>query len=163
MSLTRGRRVWRWTTWWKLVLAGWRPNRNAWRQLTLPRSFAVFPMAKAALAEFGNLKFQSPSETVDLDPSIGDEIAAEIKRYEEKVGRPFYPVGIIDGGDTAYVLIDAEGIVYALTDQLEPFALTFDRAIEYLVHHRGGRDEGLASVGMLGSVWRLDDGPTSAS
>lgn len=155
MSKTTSRSTWHWATWFKLLLAGWRPNRNVWHQVSLPKSFSVFPSAKEAIAEFGNLKFQESSELVHLDPSEGERVAEEISRYERKVGCSLYPIGILDGGDTIYLLIDETGIVYTLSDGLRPFALTFHRAIEYLVSHRAGVDPALEKVGLHQKVWTL--------
>src|SRR5437867_2138353 len=106
------KRTWRWTTWLKLLLAGWRPNRNVWDQLKLPRSFPVFPEAKRVLAEFGNLKFGTANDHVHLDPSSGEEIAEEIHLYEAALGRSLYPVGFMEHQDRIYLLVDENGIVY---------------------------------------------------
>jgi hypothetical protein len=109
-----------------------------------------------ALAEFGNLKFRDSSELVSLDPSEGERIAEEISRYEGKVGRSLYPIGILDGGDTLYLLIDETGVVYTLGNELRPLALTIHRAIEYLVSHRAGEDPALKQVGLHHKVWTLE-------
>lgn len=159
MSQSTDKTTWRWTTRLKLRAAGWRPNRNVWDRLKLPQSLSVFPEAKRILAEFGDLRFSSPAESVHLDPSVGEEIADQIKVYEKKLGRPLYPVGILEGGDTLYLLVDDKGLVYALSDQLEPFASSFERAIGYLVRHViNGREmkDDLQAAGVLGKVWKLD-------
>jgi hypothetical protein len=130
-----------------------------WERLKLPKSFPVFPEAKRILAEFGDLKFSDRTESVDLDPSVGEEVADEIRVFEKKLGRPLYPVGILEGGDALYLLIDDKGFVYALSGRLlEPFASSFERAIEYLVRPKteGERMEDLQAAGVLGKVWKLD-------
>ena len=154
--MTKNTRNWRWSTWVRLFLAGWRPNRDVWDELTLPNSFVVFPAARLTLSRYGNLTFRHPSETVTLDPSAGEEAAEEIAAFEKELGFSLYPIGLLDGGDTIYLLIDERGVVYSMSDELQAFALTADRAVEYLVRHDGGFDDELDSIGMLGKTWRLD-------
>lgn len=163
MAETKRKRSWRWGTWGRLVLAGWRPGRDVWDSLKLPAGFTAFPEAQRVLAEFGGLKFTKPYGSATLDPSVGEEISEEIHAYEKKLGRALYPVGIIDGGDTLYLLLDESGLVYTLTYRLEPFASSFNQAIKYLVLvctvNKREQREDLKSIGMFGKFWEKDSGP----
>lgn len=150
------KRMWRWKTWFRLVLAGWRPNRNAWNQLKLPESFDVFPEARRVLTEFGNLKFERAWGTLILDPFVGEEVRGEIQEYEKQLGYALYPIGIDDGGDTLYLLIDEDGIIYAMSGDLQPFAGCFGVAIDRLLCgliDKRALDEDLRAVQMSGRVW----------
>jgi hypothetical protein len=144
----------------RLLLAGWRPNRDRWDRLNLPPSLTPFPEARRVLAEFGGLKFGNRNDGVVLDPSLGEEVAEEIKAFERKLRVRLYPVGVMDHQDRHYLLVDEHGIVYTLIDQLEPLATSFHRALEYLIRQMADRrdvEADLRPAGLFGKVWRLDD------
>ena len=106
------KRNWRWSTWLRLLLAGWRPGRNVLNRLTLPESLEVFPEAERILAEFGNLRFGDRNDQVRLDPSLGQEIVEQLKMYERELGRRLYPLGVWQHQDRIYLLVDENGVVY---------------------------------------------------
>ena len=123
----------------------------------MPRGIEAFDAATKVLSEFGGLTFRIESGSTTLDPSTGDEIEDEIKGYAALLGRPLYPLGITGGGDTFFILIDPEGVVYALAGTLEPLASTFDQALKYLsrfftVDEREQQCD-LAAIGLLGKSW----------
>lgn len=152
--------AWRWTTWLRLLFAGWYPGRDVWNRLSLPASFTVFPEAQRVLREFGDLRFGSRNDYVDLNPAFGDEGADEILPFQDLLGKRLYPVGIMEHQDRVYLVVDEKGLVYtALLNELKPFASSLDRAIEYLVRETIPRrqwEEDLHSVGMLGKTWKLE-------
>lgn len=125
----------------------------------MPAQIVAFPEAERGLSEYGNLEFKEPSQHVRIDPSVGEEIIEEIRKYEEQIGTSLYPIGILEGGDTLFLLIDTRGVVYAMSDELEPFASSLDRAIEYLARpgtrSREWRTD-LGAIGMVGKKWRPD-------
>jgi hypothetical protein len=101
-------------------------------------------------------------EYVRFDASLGEEIAAQIRQYEGKVGTRLYPIGAMEHQDRHYLLIDENGVVYTLIDQLEPLASSFEQAIPYFLHGTASRREvenDLRPIGMLGKVWKVDNGP----
>jgi hypothetical protein len=153
---------WRFTTKLALYAAGWRPTRNQWSQLKLPQSFAPFPAAQSVLSKFGGLRFGSRTESVVLEPALGEEVANEIKAFERLLGLRLFPVGVMEHQDRHYLLVDEQGVVYTLIDELEPLASSFHRAIEYLVRGKADRrevDEDLAAAGIARKSWRLDNQP----
>lgn len=171
--------IWRWRTRLRLLLAGWRSNRDAWNVLCLPRQSHVFPEAKRILTEFGGLKFGRPSQTiVDLDPAVGDEVAQPIAAFEQKIGRRLFPLGYYEHQDRIHLVVDDDGIVYTLQvgfgpldssghepiewAELEPLASSFELAIDYLLRGNVSKSEthgDLESIKMLGMIWKL--GPSN--
>ena len=155
-----GKRPWDLETQRRLLRAGWEPGRDVWARLRLPTGFEPFPVAKRILSEFGDLTFSEDSGRTCLDPSLGERIADEIKEYEIKIGRRLYPIGKVDGGDVLDVLVDETGLVYTLTDRLEPFASSFDQAIKYLAcvcaYEQREYQSDLESVGMFDKSWNLN-------
>jgi hypothetical protein len=145
----------------RLHWAGWRRGRHIWDRLALPPSFDVFPAAQRVLTEFGGLIFKSASGYAKLDPMVGEEIAAEIQKYAAKLSRRLYPIGIVEGGDTIYILIDERGVIYMLAGWLEPLASSFDRAIQYLAEvcavNEAEKLQDLKTSGLLGLAWRIDE------
>ncbi len=103
----------------------------------------MFPEARRVLSEYGNLKFGDRNEWVHLDPSVGDEVAEQIGRWEKEIARPLYPLGFTEHQDRIYLLIDEEGIVYTLClddapgqhvdSDLIQLAPSFEEALKYLV------------------------------
>jgi hypothetical protein len=152
---------WRWTTWARLLVAGWRPGRYVWDRLRLPNGLETFPTARRVLTEFGGLKLGDRTEDVRLDPSLSDaECLAEIPFYEGKLGRRLYPVGVIEHQDQVWILLDEQGFVYTLlpTVSLKPYASSFDQAIEFLVAgvNRRAQEDDLRAAGLLGQEWQKD-------
>ena len=49
---------------------------------SLPKSFEPFPIAMEILRKYGGRSLRKPSEMLVLDPTAGDEIADDIKKYE---------------------------------------------------------------------------------
>jgi len=144
----------------KLSAAGWYPNRNVWQQLQLPQSFKIHPAAKAILTEFGNLQFGDISETTKFDPRSGEEVAAEIHRFESVIGRSLYPLGYLEVQDRMYLLVDEKGAIYELDVDLWPVASSFDTVLDYLVRGTGKHDvmkADLEPLGLFGKKWRLDE------
>ena len=143
----------------RLRRAGWHSGRDVLRELKLPSGFSLFPAALKVLAEFGGLDFRSRSGRTSLDPNAGEEILAEVKQYEERLGTCLYPLGICEGGDTIYILIDENGIIYALAGWLEPLASKFDMAIKYFAAvflvSQNEQATDLSRVGLLGKRWTL--------
>lgn len=141
----------------RLRRAGWRPGRDVWGRLTLPRGIEAFDAVRKVLSEFGGLTFRIKSGSTTLDPAVDDKIEGEIRQYAAVLGRPLYPLGITDGGDTIFILIDPEGVVYALGGTLEPLASTFDQAIKYLSRvftvNQSEQRRDLAAIGLLGKSW----------
>jgi hypothetical protein len=159
---TTMKRTWRWSTYLKLVLAGWKPGRNVWEQLELPESLPVFAEAQRVLAEFGQLRLGTRHDRIHLGPSVEDDIVGEIKTYERRLGRRLYPIGVMEHQDPVQLLLDDHGIVYTLMPglELEPMASSFDRAIEFLIRRHTSRQESrddLRRVGISEKAWRLED------
>jgi hypothetical protein len=170
MSDAHKGRKWRLGTRLKLFFAGWRPRRDARGQVRLPRSFTPFGAAERVLAEFGNLRLGHTNDSVTIDPSVGEEIVEEIKRYEQVLGHRLYPIGVWTHQDRIYLVLDEIGRVYTLSfctqhkrrfdHELRPLASSFDRAIEYLVNGSWSpreAEEDLGPLGMRGQSWRLGD------
>lgn len=153
-------RRWRWITYVKLLLAGWRPNRNVLSHLRLPPSFALFPEAKRVLAEYGNVRLGDRNEYYLFDPFLGEEGAKEILPFERILGRRLYPLGINEHQDVLYLVIDEKGIVYGIMlDECEPLASSFEVAVETFVRGYVGareRENDLRSVGLSRKVWKLE-------
>ena len=118
----------------------------------------MFPEAQRVLTEFGNLRFGDRNDYVELDPSLGENGADEILPFQEELGTRLYPVGIMEHQDRVYLVVDEKGLVYTvLLDELEPFASSFDQAIEFLVRpaiNRREWEDDLRSVGLVGKVWK---------
>jgi hypothetical protein len=126
--------------------------------LTLPTCLDVFAAAQQVLSEFGNLHFVTDDSHIILDPSLAEEVCETLKALQTEIGSRLYPLGIIDGGEYMYLIIDENGYIYFLTDILEPYASTFGRAIEFLVGPRIVRKEmeqDLRNAGLFGKVWRV--------
>jgi uncharacterized protein (TIGR03067 family) len=154
--------AWPWSTRLRLLLVGWRPNRNVWNDLALPKSFTVFPEAQRVLAQFGNLYFGDENDHIRLEPAVGDEITDCIKVLEEKLGKRLYSVGVWEHQDPMYLLVDEDGVVYFLEVDtlLWPLASSFDRAVVYFARRIWNRheiDDDLRTVGLLGKTWQLED------
>jgi SUKH-3 immunity protein len=168
--MTYARRTWGWITHLKLLFAGWRPKRNVWGRLTLPRSLSPFPEAERVLRQFGNLRFGARDVVVDFNPALGEEVADEIRMFESQLARRLYPVGIMEHQDRDYLLIDQGGIVYTLMvcpplqnragiAELVPLASSFEQAIETLLHRQPRRrevGEDMCAAGVTGKVWRVE-------
>ena len=75
------RKRWSWSTRLRLVLAGWRPNRDVWERLTLPAGLAPFAAARAVLREFGGLRLGSDNEHMWLDPALGEKVADQVREF----------------------------------------------------------------------------------
>lgn len=158
MMQISARKMWRWSTRFRLLCAGWRPARNVWNHLSIPTSLTVFPEARRVLSEFGALHFGNRMENVRIVPTMDEEIIESIKQYEIQLGTRLYPIGIMEHQDRHYLLIDENGVIYTLIDQLEPLASTFELAIEYFVHMTVNRrkvESDLQRIGMFGKVWTL--------
>jgi len=143
-----------------LVLSGWYPNRDVWDKLEIPPQPSVFPEAKRILSEFGNLVLEHRQDDarVDLRPTLAHDVLDDLRAYSQLVGSPLFPLGVADGCDYMYLIVDERGYVYTLTDQLEPFSSSFDKAIAYLVRgamNRRAWEEDLKSANLLGKVWKL--------
>ena len=118
----------------------------------------MFPEVRRVLAEFGDLKFGKSNDYVRIAPSEAKNVVEEIRRYEALIGRRLYPLGVMEHQDRHYLVLDENGIVYTLIDELEPLASSFERAIEFLIWPHSSRREmeaDLEQVGMLGKTWRL--------
>jgi hypothetical protein len=143
----------------RLRLAGWRPGRRILKQLKLPPSFQLFPAAEAFLTEFGGLTFRNRSGYTKLDPSEASEIIHEIKEYEKLVGRRLFPIGIVEGGDTVFILMDDRDVVYALAGWLEPIASSSRIALKYLVRvyavNQTEQRKDLQRNDLFGKSWKL--------
>ena len=162
MTNLTNRKNWRWTTLLRLYIAGWRPSRNVWTKLKLPKSLQVFPEAQRILSEFGGLKFGDWQNNVSFDPTPGEEVAEPIKTFEGVLGVRLYPVGAMEHQDCHYLLVDEKGIVYTLIDgvdsfDLEPLASSFERTAEFLVRKLAYySEEDLQAIGMKGKIWQID-------
>jgi hypothetical protein len=164
-------RRWKWTTWVRLVLAGWRPNRDVWGTLRLPSSLAVFPSAQRVLAEFGGLKLGTRNDHMYIDPAFGEEVVDQVRAFEKKLQTRLYPVAIVEHQDREYVLIGENGLVYLLSGcegrlwDLVPEASTFDREIDYYVQvfvrgyirFRQRSLDDLRTHGLAGRQWRVTE------
>ena len=145
-----------------LVFVGWYPRRDVWGRLRLPPSFELLPEAKRILAEFGGLKFGQRTNFTWFDPSAGEEVVGEIRQFEVLCGHRLYPLGFREHQDREYLLVDESGVIYLLSDGLQPFASSFNRALQLLfwkVQRRVQIDRDLQSTGMAGKNWYID-GPS---
>jgi hypothetical protein len=143
----------------RLERAGWHPGRDVWSVLKLPSGLDVFPEAKRILSEFGGLTVDNRDQSrLDLDPALGEEVMEEIEALCKRIGRPLFPLGAADGCDFMYLLIDNVGRLYILTNRLEPFASSFERALPWLVQgSMNTREwkEDLQAAGLFGKAWEI--------
>jgi len=124
----------RWTTAFRLFLAGWRRKTNQWDGLRLPPSFEVFPEARRVLTKFGGLRFGGSNEYICLEASAGEEVVDQIRKCEAKIGRRLYPVGFREHQDREYFLVDEDGTAYLIAGgALYIVASSFERALDHIV------------------------------
>jgi len=126
----------------RLLLAGWRSNRDVWDELRLPVSLVVFSEAKRILSRFGGLRFGNRNEHVVLDPVSAIEHDPDLlRRCEAAVGRPLYPLGYQEHQDREAILVDEDGAIYLnFGDDLHLLAMSFEASLRYLVHAGKSRD-----------------------
>ena len=141
-----------------LLLNGWWPKRRDPK--SLPKSFEPFPIAMETLRKYGGRSLRKPSEVLVLDPTAGDEIAGDIKKYEILPGRRLYPLGVREHQEKEHILIDENGVIYVLMDGLIPIAPSFERFIHNYFWNKQSRaivGNELRSVGLEGVAWKLQD------
>jgi hypothetical protein len=161
----------RWSTWLRLVLAGWRRDRDVWAALDVPKALRVFPEARRILGAYGGLRFSDRNEWTHLDPSFGKEILPQIAWAERELGRALYPLGYTEHQDRIYLLVDEAGIIYSMalddgpgpetTADLRFMALSFEQALPGLVGlvvNRQGICPDPRFIEMLGKTWPLRPG-----
>ena len=167
MEPVSSRQSWRWTTWFKLRSAGWRPGRDIWDKLDLSGSPPIFPEARRILAEFGGLRFGPPHEIYDLGPSTNAEVADRLEEFGQLIQSRLYCVGYYEHQDRIYFIVGEDGTTYTLiegydendeeTSELEPLASSFERLIDLFTRtaHRSETIEDLRAIGLLGRIWFL--------
>jgi|GEM_PF-6637458 len=120
--------------------AGWFTGRDVLQSLSLPTNFNLFLKAEEVLKEFGNLEFGECESGIDcatsdvhIDPELGAHFKEELEEYEQSLKTKLYPLGEIHRGH-AFLVIDEQGRTYLLMDELTPYAPSFSRALEMLLH-----------------------------
>ncbi len=147
----------------RLYLAGWRPHRDVWGQVPLPRYPSVFPEAERILRSFGGLRFGDRNEHVRIDPVAAIEHDdGLVGRCVAAVGRGLYPIGYQEHQDREAVFVDEAGRVYINSgDELYLLAETFEAALAYLVRPGQAPTVGPPQrvPGRDATRWAVGDGP----
>lgn len=140
------KRQWHLKTWLKMLLAGWRPDRDALESLALPEGFDLFPEASRVLSQYGGITFSNDHLLIKFDPSLIKDCYGSILSASGQIGLPCYPIGFADGGDYLCIMIDKIGRVYTLNYDPEPFALNFEQAVDFLLRESIGKEEKLEVI-----------------
>jgi hypothetical protein len=127
--------------------SGWFAGRDVSQSFFSPPEFALFPEAEEVLKEFGGLRLGSCGAGVDfatsdvvIDPGLATHLKEELKGYEHSVKAKLFPLGEVHRGH-GYLVIDEQGRVYLLSDELAPFASTFSRSLEMLLLGKNAKPE----------------------
>jgi hypothetical protein len=119
--------------------AGWFPGRDVFGDVQLPPVFVIFPAAQRVLAEFGHLVMgrQGPGigkarSRVVIDPMLAWGEDDRFEEFENLLHTTMYPLGEISGG--AFLVIDEQGRVFIIFEDLFFVADTFDEALDDLLN-----------------------------
>jgi hypothetical protein len=119
--------------------AGWFEGRRVDPRTITESSATLFKAALDVLQEFGGLHFGTCEDGTDflkgdvrIDPGCAVHVGDELRKYEDALKVRLFPLGWFYDGD-GILVIDEEGTVYALTDELEPLASSFYDLVEMLL------------------------------
>jgi SUKH-3 immunity protein len=122
-----------------LQSAGWFEGRNVKPCGESSWPFALFAKAQGVLSEFNGLHFGKcgpgidfATSDVEIDPNLALHLAPELRAYETSRGTRLFPLGEVHRGH-GFLVIDEQGNMYLLSDELEPFAPSFSQALEKLL------------------------------
>jgi hypothetical protein len=117
--------------------AGWFEGRNV--PIPLAGEYQPFPNAQIVLAEFGGLHIGDCGAGVDcarsdieIDPNLAIHLFPELKAVERSINSRLFPLGEVHRGH-GYLVIDENGRIYLLSDELSRFAPSFARSLELLL------------------------------
>src|SRR5438270_41866 len=74
-----------WLTRVRLVLSGWYSRPRKIDRIQLPSSMEPFPEAMRIIRRYGGLSYKKSSEILKLEPAVADEVATDMRRYEQLV------------------------------------------------------------------------------
>jgi SUKH-3 immunity protein len=130
-----------------LRAAGWFEGRNARGIDAAGSDQTLFPKAKESLMEFGGLHIgtcgpgmELATSDVEIDPKLTAHLTPELTEFEKKVGTRLYALGEVHRGH-GYLVIDQEGRIYLLSDELTPYTTTLSQALECLLLGKKPRDK----------------------
>ncbi|WP_435007632.1 SUKH-3 domain-containing protein [Tundrisphaera lichenicola] len=121
-----------------IVKSGWFEGRDVNFSLKLTQ-LEVFPAALEILKEFYGLHIGECGAGIDMatcdiliNPNFAIHLQQELEAYAKLHQKRFFPLGEVHRDD-GYMIIDDSGIIYLLSDILEPFASNFYIALELLL------------------------------
>jgi hypothetical protein len=141
-------RQWRMRTELRLRFAGWHPGRKC-RTIKTFLNEHPFPAAEQILREFGGLRVSD----LEIDGCTANEVAELVRRSERIANRKLYPVA---SDDCQWFLVDESGIVYSIGRDLEIFASTFKRALDFHFGGLKGQSDDIGSLGRSPRSWKID-------
>jgi len=122
-----------------LTNAGWFPGRRVDITALERLGLSLFPAAKSVLQEFFGLHIgvcgpgkECATSDVLVDPSATTHLLEELREYEQLLGVRLFPLGEVHRS-YGFLLIDERGRTYLLSDEIIPFARSFDDSLEKLV------------------------------
>lgn len=163
----------------RLLLAGWRPNRDVWHTMVLPDWVAPNTTAKKILSEFGNLKFGSQNDGglhVKLNPLCAEVFKEQVICFARALRTTLYPIGSMEIQDEEIILVNEAGNLFCLIENprspeciqynLEALAASFEDALPYLLFSRIGvgrqrMRDGLRAIELYDKAWILRQNNTT--
>ena len=122
-----------------LITAGWYEGREVFNKVKIPEGFKLFPAAIKVLREFGNLHIgecgkgkDCAKSDVRVDPSWEEGLELLLEPYSVEFGFKLLLIGRFHH-EHSHLVLDEFGRVYALDDEFDPLATSFDQALEVLL------------------------------
>jgi hypothetical protein len=122
-----------------LRAAGWFPKRSVDIATIEHLGANLFPVARTVLQEFLGLHIgtcgpgkECATSDIRIDPLSAVHVIEELPKYEQRCGARLFPLGEVHRGH-GFVVIDEDGRIYLLDDDLMPYAQSFWSALEKLV------------------------------